>query len=694
MKNFLIILLFPFCALPVAAQTVAADSARIDSLVRTLPEVMVSGERPVVRVEGSALVYDVGRMPGSATADNAYEALKTLPGVIETGGSLTLSGQAVTLILDGRATSLTQEQLALLLKGMPKDRLENVEVMYNAPARYQVGGACININLKHETAGRQTLTGEAFAAYDQSRRAAFQERATIVYAGRKLTADLMYSLNHGQSYSTTAITSHHGLADGTVHDISSLQRTVADGHNHSLRLSLGYNFSDKHRLALSYYATSADTENRQATTGSINATNRLDSSPLMHNLSLDYSLPSGTNIGAEYTYYRNPQTQTLGSILADRTLDYVSDSRQTLDIWKVYARQTHALKAGWGLNYGAYFTWTIDHSRQTYRPTGEATGTLPGDQDTRRRENTLNAYAGFSKNFNNKIIVDASLAAQRYDNRACREWSLLPTVNLTYIPAQGHILQLGLSSTAAYPEYWAVQDFTAYSNGGYDEIKGNPGLKPSRDYTAGLVYVLLNKYVFRGWFSYIGDLFMQTLYQRPDHLTETFRYVNFDFQQQAGLMASAPLKAGRWYTGNLTAVGVWMRHKDSDFYDIPFDRSIAYGMLTLNNDFTLASKPEIKLSLNGSARTRAIQGNYDLPASGSVSAALQVRFLKDKRATLKLYCSDIFETSQIDPYIDFKGQRFSMSMSSFRHLGLSFSYAFGNYKEKQHKEVDTSRFRK
>ena len=44
--------------------------------------------------------------------------------------------------------------------------------------------------------------------------------------------------------------------------------------------------------------------------------------------------------------------------------------------------------------------------------------------------------------------------------------------------------------------------------------------------------------------------------------------------------------------------------------------------------------------------------------------------------------------------IDFKGQRFSMDMSSYRHLGLSFSYAFGNYKEKQHKEVDTSRFRK
>ena len=694
MKNILIILLFSFCAVPLAAQTVVSDSARVDSLVRTLPEVMVSGERPVVRVEGSALVYDISRMPGSATADNVYDALKNLPGVIETSGSLTLSGQPVTLILDGRVVSLTQEQLSQLFKVMTKDKVESVEVMYNAPARYQVSGACINIKLKHETAAQQTVMGEVFGAYDQSRRAAFQERATIFYSGRKFTADIMYALNHGNSYSTTEITSHHSLNDGTVHDISSLQRTVASGHNHNLRLSLGYNFSEKHRVSLSYYGTYAATENRQTTTGSINATNILDSDPMMHNLSLDYNLPTGTNIGAEYTYYINPQAQTLSSILTDRTLDYVSDSRQLLNIWKVYARQEHALKAGWGLNYGAYYTWTTDRSRQTYRPTGENTSTLPENQSTDRHENTFNAYAGFTKNFNNKVIIDASLAAQRYDNVACREWSMLPTVNLTYIPAEGHVLQFGLNSTAAYPEYWAVQDFTAYSNGGYDEIKGNPELKPSRDYTAGLVYVLFNKYVFRGWFSYTDDLFMQTLYQRHDQLTETFRYVNFDFQQQAGLMASAPLKVGQWYSGNLTAVGVWMRHKDSDFYDIPFDRSIVYGMLTLNNDFTLASKPEIKLSLNGSAHTRAIQGNYDLPAAGSVSAALQIKFLKDKRATLKLYCNDIFETSHIDPYIDLKGQNFRMSMSSFRHLGLSFSYAFGGYKEKQHKEVDTSRFRK
>ena len=77
-----------------------------------------------------------------------------------------------------------------------------------------------------------------------------------------------------------------------------------------------------------------------------------------------------------------------------------------------------------------------------------------------------------------------------------------------------------------------------------------------------------------------------------------------------------------------------------------------------------------------------------------MDAALQLKFLKNKCATLKVYCADIFQTSHIDPYIRFQRQDFSMRMSSFRHVGVTFSYAFGGYKEKEHKEVDTSRFLK
>ena len=135
----------------VSAQTVAGDSLKMDSLVRSLPEVMIKGERPMVKVKGAALVYDIDRITEGSPVDNAYDALKEIPGVVETGGSLTLGGREVTVIIDGRVTNMTQEQTAQLLKSMSKDRLKDVEVMYNAPARYQVsvqsgdhscGGAC------------------------------------------------------------------------------------------------------------------------------------------------------------------------------------------------------------------------------------------------------------------------------------------------------------------------------------------------------------------------------------------------------------------------------------------------------------------------------------------------------------------------------------------------------------------------
>lgn len=398
MKKTLVSFLLLFVCLAVAAQTAADDSLRLDSIVRTLPEVMVSGERPVVKVRGGALVYDINRLAGSATTDNAYDALKALPGVVETDGQLTLGGQAVTVIMDGQVTNLSQEQLAQVLKSVPKDRVGDVEVMYNAPAKYQVRGACININFRHETAERQTLTGEVLGSYDQSHHAAFQERASVVYMGRKLSADLMYSHSHGDSFNTREITSHHALDDGSLHNIQSFERTLATGHNHKLRLSAGYGFSDNHRLSLTYYGNYATTDNRQRITGTITGRNDLDSKPWLHDVMLDYKMPSGTNIGAEYTYYNSPQTQRLSSVLTDRELNYLVNNRQRLDIWRVYARQEHTFKGGWALNYGASYIRSTDNSRQEYEE-------LTSGQVTSRQGDMLSLL---SSNDNANPLIDLS----------------------------------------------------------------------------------------------------------------------------------------------------------------------------------------------------------------------------------------------------------------------------------------------
>ena len=54
----------------------------MDSLFQQLPEVLVKGERPVVKAERGKLIYDLPRMVERLPVNNAYEAVKELPGIV------------------------------------------------------------------------------------------------------------------------------------------------------------------------------------------------------------------------------------------------------------------------------------------------------------------------------------------------------------------------------------------------------------------------------------------------------------------------------------------------------------------------------------------------------------------------------------------------------------------------------------
>ncbi len=63
----------------------------------------------------------------------------------------------------------------------------------------------------------------------------------------------------------------------------------------------------------------------------------------------------------------------------------------------------HTLGKGWGLNYGITYTTALDHSYQRYYDP-ETDNLLPdNNMNSRRREQTLNVYAGLSKSFGEKL---------------------------------------------------------------------------------------------------------------------------------------------------------------------------------------------------------------------------------------------------------------------------------------------------
>ena len=132
--------------------------------------------------------------------------------------------------------------------------------------------------------------------------------------------------------------------------------------------------------------------------------------------------------------------------------------------------------------------------------------------------------------------------------------------------------------------------------------------------------------------------------------------------------------------------------KDSDFYDLPFDRNRLLGIAMLNNTFTLSRKPDLSLTVDGRLQGRAIQGIYDIPTCGNLSATLRYSFMNGN-AILTAWCRDIFQTSMPCPQIRYDRQWVTNNYSSFRSVGLSVTWKFGGYKEKKREKVDTSRFK-
>ena len=669
-----------FIALLLVGMTAGAqtDSLRIDSLLRTLPEVMIMGERPMVKAERGKLVFDLPRLMRDKGVDNAYDALKELPGVTEQGNSLQLAGRPVTIIIDGKVSTMTPEQLTQLLRTIPATRIKDAEVMYAAPAHYQVRGQVINLNLSRDTA-HDVLQGQVSVGAMHEHDARFKQQASFFAQRGRWSIDGMYGHHHGRSYSESHDQSLHLQSDGTVYDIRSHTIVPRRLHEHNYRLEVDY----ASMLSLAYTGSHNTRHNTSTTEGDIISQAGSDDRTTMHNLQLNYKSSFGLKAVADYTWFHARGTSAVNSVLPSGPLCYDAESSQRINRLKVFASMRHEWAGEWGLNYGASYSRASDHSFQHINLAGM-------NAEAHQHESIVNIYGGFSKGWGKRFSLDITLAAELFKNNAFSEWAWFPTFNCSFMPSEHHLLQLSMFSDRRYPDYWAVASGHSFTDGGYGEVFGNPALRPLKRYQTQLVYLLKGKYQFSLWFEHLSDYFIQTAYQRQDRLVMEYRYVNFDFRQTVGLMAYAPWQITNWWQTNTSLYLLWNREKDSDFYDLPFDRSVFNAMLNWRNRFTITSW--LTANVTFYARTRANQGLFNLPASANLTVDLVGQFF-NKRLTVKVTADDLLRKSSISPVMRYKTQNYKMGFIDYRYFGITATYNIGGYKERQHQRVDTSRFK-
>lgn len=677
-----------------------------DSITLNLPEVFVKAERPLVKMTDGKLQYDIPNLMKSKPVDNAFDILGELPGVGKSGDNISLLGTSeTTIIINGRKSSMTPEQLADMLKATPSSKVKKIEVMYSTPPQYGVRGASINVVIENDRSLADILKGEISLTGKQAWYFSPTALMNLSYTGKKYAADLSYSANYRHGRSTEDMHTEPTV-NGTKYDILQKNWSENKGISHNLRGAFEYDFSNKDKLSASYtgkYVQDKPVSLRGGQTDfkgieTVNTASRTTGPSFLHSTRIDYNGHKNLNAGIDYTLYKDKSLQDLVNNFEDSNdQDRRNESKQKSQRANIYINHFVVVGEGWKISYGAEasLSGTTNEASALLNNEKESEGTFYMKQ----KEHSAGIFGGFSRSFGKKFTLNASLAVRYYKasvdsaGKKGTLWDqadLFPSLSAVYRINRSNMLQFSLSSNRKYPSYWATTPNTYYMNI-YSVIKGNPQLKPELNYSMQLTYVIKNKYVLGAFANFQPDKIQQMSYQQPDRLQSVFHSINLDTHTMYGLMAVVPFRAGEVLSSRLTLMGFSI-HDKGTLVDINFDRKKLFGRAMLTNTIFLTRDKNLSLDISGDYSSPAIQGIYDIDPLYSLDAAL-VWTLPKKRLRLTLKGSDLLNSQKPLTHIDEQRQKSRMELfQDIRSVSLTLRYSFGGYKEKKVKSVDTSRF--
>ena len=162
---------------------------------KAMNEIVVTAKKPLIEQKIDRTVVNVEASPTNA-GNTALEVLEKVPGVtVDKDGNISLKGkQGVMVLVDGRPTYLSAQDLANMLSNMTASQLDQIEVMTNPPAKYDAAGNSGVINIKTKKNKQFGYNGSVTLGFGQGVYPKTNEGVNFNY--RKGKVNLFTNLSH------------------------------------------------------------------------------------------------------------------------------------------------------------------------------------------------------------------------------------------------------------------------------------------------------------------------------------------------------------------------------------------------------------------------------------------------------------------------------------------------------------------
>jgi outer membrane receptor protein involved in Fe transport len=660
----------------------------------TVGEVVVTGQgQEQVRVSADRRSYSVAN-DLAATTGSLSDALRNIPSVeVDVQGNLSLRGDPnVTILIYGTPTALLKgEGRADALQRLPANQIERVEVITNPSAALNPEGSGGVINLitkkakgvggsgtvrasigSNRTSGslnagynskKLSLSGEAFAAHQESKNVATDERARI----DPVTGERLGSFQDSHFLGSGDFWNLHGAGDYDTTETLRLSAEASHFEQHfDNRVLERYTSFAASGAPSGVFDRDGSTLFRmQHTDGSVSFRRKFSGD--QHELTgdLDYQTQHGSNARTFTTVTSLPVAPDLFESFAS---DFTEDQTKLKVEYKRPLPGDAKLVAGYELQLD-------DNEYGNAGARGGAPDALvpvPALDNRFRFEQRVNsAYATYERTFDRLSVlgglrfetvnVDLTQVTQR--ERDGNDYSrLYPSLHLGYKLTDSQQVSLSYSHRIQRPSPNDLNPFVIFIDP-FNFRKGNPRLEPSEthsyeaayQYRANQTYYLATLY-YRQRYNEVTDVVVGL----GDGVFLTTRQ-NLGESRSGGLELVANSRLGKKLTFNISSNLYW---NEIEARDLGFTETQSAWTISgrANVNWTATPKDFVQLNVSAQGKQLTPQGyrqvatvvnlGYRHKFNEKVSAIVQVQDLLDSfKQTIVLDTPTLHQQREIVPNV-------------------------------------------
>lgn len=690
------------------------DVINLEEKSTLLKGVVLSGKKALVQNLSDKVVLNIENSI-LATGNTAMDILNKAPGVSSNNGTISLIGKTNVLILiNGKQTYLSPEQLTNLLISTQSSSIKSIEIMTNPSAKYDATGSAGIINIIMKKSQDEGTNVNVNISNGQG-----------VY--RKTNGGI--SLNHRNK--TANIFASYDYSDNINFGTIDISRFTELSGKPFFFTSSSY---EKYRFKIHNYKVGADINVSSKSTlglmisgnflrGDSNIRGKTDIGETLQNVD---STVIGTTVGKypnrylTYNVNYNIKLDTIGTNLTF-SYDYsLSKKRESFDFGNRFldAGQTefrspnnfknltpqdafiHVGKVDFshpfnekskleaGLKYSSVETDNI-----LQYDVLQNNGTYVNNENRSDRfiykEQIMAAYSSYNMELGSYTFqAGLRLERTRSDGNSVKNSNTVSRIYTDFFPTfsvhkkinEKHTISANYGRRIDRPNYASLNPFVYYIDE-YTFRYGNPFLNPQYTNSYSVSYMFKNKYKFDLNYSNTKDAITNIILTDPVTNSISQTDANLGRFRSYSFNINAPIKITSWWNTYNNISFYYNQYKSDNIAGAPPQLEKFAWQASTNHTFTIDSQSSAEVRANYISPN--VYGVLNLKSFYGIDLGINRSFL-DNKLSVQLAVSDIFNTwGKRTVYSNLQGSRFNVVRSfDSRVIRLSLSYKFGNTKLK------------